>query len=112
MILFWENQNAGLSKTELIDCLSQNEPDWQVPHPLRKTYGNFGYRFTLARTFSEVMTILLKKKWVQKIKNTKYRLTPAGTKALTSRIKADKTAEYHIAAYGVIPKSNLLARLT
>jgi radical SAM superfamily enzyme YgiQ (UPF0313 family) len=111
MILFWENQNAGLSKTELIDCLSKNEPDWQVPQYLRKTYGNFGYRYTLSRTFKEVMTILIKKKWVQKIKNDKYRLTPAGIKELRLRIKAGKIGYYHIAAYGVITGNDLLARL-
>jgi hypothetical protein len=111
MILCWENQNAGLSKTELIDCLSKNEPDGPVPQHLRKTHGNFGYRYTLSRTFDEVMTILIKKKWVQIIKNTNYRLTPAGIKELKSRIKADKTGYYHIAAYGVITGNDLLARL-
>jgi hypothetical protein len=112
MILFWENQNEGLSKTELIDCLSKNEPDGQVPQHLRKVYGNFGYRYTLSRTFNEVMAILIKNKWVQKIKNTKYRLTPAGIKELESRIKADKVGSYPIAAYGVILTNDLLARLT
>jgi len=111
MILFWENQNAGLSKTELIDCLSKNEPDWQIPQHLKKTYGNFGYRYTLTRTFDEVMAILIKQKWVQKIKNTKYRLTPAGIKELKMRIKAGKIGSYHIAAYGVITANDLLARL-
>ena len=111
MILFWENQNAGLSKTELIDCLSKNEPDWQVPQHLKKTYGNFGYRYTLSRTFDEVMTILIKKKWVQKIKNTKYRLTPAGIKELKMRITAGQINSYHIAAYDVIDGKDLLARL-
>ncbi len=111
MILFWENQNAGLSKTKLIDCLSKNEPDRQVPQHLRKIYGNFGYRYTLSRTFDEVMAILIKKKWVNKIKNTKYRLTPAGIKELKSRIKSEKISSYPIAAYGVITADDLLARL-
>ena len=111
MILLWENQNAGLSKTELIDCLSKNEPDRQVPHRLRKIYGNFGYRYTLSRTFDEVMTILIKQKWVNKTKNTKYRLTPAGKKELKSRIKSEKISSYPIAAYGVITANDLLARL-
>ena len=111
MILFWENQNAGLSKTKLIDCLSKNEPDRQVPQHLRKTYGNFGYRYTLSRTFDEVMAILIEKKWVKKIKNRKYHLTPAGIKELKSRIKAEKINSYPIAAYGVITASDLLARL-
>jgi hypothetical protein len=57
------------------------------------------------------MTILIKKKWVQKIKNTKYRLTPAGITELKLRIKADKTGYYHIGAYGVITGNDLLARL-
>ena len=111
VILFWENQNAGLSKSDLLDCLSKNEPAWQVPQHLRKTYGNFGYRFTLARTFSEVMTILINNKWVRKIKKTKYRLTPAGIKELKLRIESDRAGYYHIAAYGVIPGNDLLARL-
>ncbi len=111
MILFWENQNEGLSKTELIDCLSKNEPDEQVPQHLRKVYGNFGYRYTLSRSFNEVMEILIKQKWVNKIKKTKYRLTPAGIKELKSRIKADKVGSYHIAAYGVITANDLLVRL-
>jgi radical SAM superfamily enzyme YgiQ (UPF0313 family) len=111
MILFWENQNAGLSKTELIDCLSKNEPDGQIPQHLRKTYGNFGYRYTLSRSFNEVMEILIKQKWVNKTKNTKYRLTPTGIKELKLRIKAGKIGSYHIAAYGVITTNDLMARL-
>jgi radical SAM superfamily enzyme YgiQ (UPF0313 family) len=111
IILFWENQNAGLSKKELIDCLSKNESDLPVPQHLRKTHGNFGYRYTLSRTFNEVVTILIKKNWVQKIKNNKYRLTPVGIKELKKRIKAGKTGYYHIAAYAVIPGNDLLARL-
>ncbi|MBW2439671.1 MAG: hypothetical protein JRH12_04295 [Deltaproteobacteria bacterium] len=111
MILFWENKNTGLSKTELIDCLSENEPDGQIPPYLRKTYGNFGYRYTLSRTFDEVMAILIEKKWVQKIKNTKFRLTPAGTNALKKRIMTDNTGYHHIAAYGILTANDLLARL-
>ena len=111
IILFWENQNAGLSQTELFDCLSKNEPDQQVPQHLRKTHGDFGYRYTLSRTFNAVMTILIKKKWVQKTKNNKYRLTPAGIKELQSRVKADGTGYYPVAAYGVISCNDLLARL-
>jgi radical SAM superfamily enzyme YgiQ (UPF0313 family) len=112
MILFWENQNAGLSKTELIDCLSKNEPDGQLPQHLKKIYGNFGYRYTLSRTFNEVMTILIKQKWVNKIKKTKYRLTPAGVKELKLRMNTDKAGSYQIAAYGVITGDDLLARLS
>jgi hypothetical protein len=95
----------------LIDCLSKNEPDRQIPPNLRKTYGNFGYRYTLSRTFDEVMAILIEKKWVQKIKNTKFRLTPAGTNALKGRIMTDNTGYYHIAAYGILTANDLLARL-
>ena len=111
IILFWENQNTGLSKAELMDCLAKNERDGQIPQHLRKTYGDFGYRYTLSRTFSEVMAILLKKKWVQKTKNTKYRLTPVGIQELKNRIKADKMRSYLVAAYGVITAGDLLARL-
>jgi hypothetical protein len=89
----------------------KNEPDGQVPQHLKKTYGNFGYRYTLSRTFNEVMAILIKQKWVQKIKNSKYRLTPAGIKELKMRIKDDKTGNYHIAAYAIIAGDDMLARL-
>jgi len=111
IILFWENQSAGLSQTELIDCLSKNEPDQQVPQHLRKTYGDFGYRYTLSRTFNAVMATLIKKKWVQKTKNNRYRLTPAGVKELKLRVQADGAGSYPVAAYGVISCNDLLARL-
>jgi len=111
MVLFCENLNVGLGKTELIDCLSKNEPDGHVPQHLRKTYGNFGYRYTLSRTFDEVMAILLKQKWVNKIKNTRYRLTPSGIKELKIRIKADNASSYPIAAYGVVSGNDLRAHL-
>lgn len=111
IILFWENQSAGLSQTELIDCLSKNEPDQQVPQHLRKTYGDFGYRYTLSRTFNAVMATLIKKKWVQKTKINRYRLTPAGVKELKLRVQADGAGSYPVAAYGLISCSDLLARL-
>ena len=111
IILFWENQSAGLSQMELIDCLSKNEPDQQVPQHLRKTHGDFGYRYTLSRTFNAVMATLIKKKWVQKTKDNQYRLTPAGVKELKLRVLADGAGSYPVAAYGVISCNDLLARL-
>lgn len=110
LILFWEDQNAGLTRKELIDFLSKNEPADQVPQYLRKTHGNFGYRYTLSRTFEEVINMLLKNGWVQKIENKKYRLTPAGIEKLQSRVKAAKASHYHIAAYGILSRNELLAR--
>jgi radical SAM superfamily enzyme YgiQ (UPF0313 family) len=112
IVLLRENQNAGLGKKELIDCLAKNEADGQVPRHLKKTHGDFGYRYTLTRTFEEVMAILLKKKWVQKSKNRKYRLTPAGINELKLRIKAERAGSYPIAKYGVIATNDLLARLS
>jgi DNA-binding PadR family transcriptional regulator len=58
------------------------------------------------------MTILIKQKWVNKIKKTKYRLTPAGVKELKLRMNTDKAGSYQIAAYGVITGDDLLARLS
>jgi hypothetical protein len=110
LILFWEEKNAGLTRKELIDFLSKNEPADQVPPYLRKTHGNFGYRYTLSRTFDEVINILLKKGRVQKIENKKYRLTPAGIEELQSRVEAAKASHYHIAAYGLLSRNELLAR--
>ncbi|MBW2471969.1 MAG: hypothetical protein JRE18_07820 [Deltaproteobacteria bacterium] len=110
MILFWENQSAGLSKTELMDCLAKNEADGPMPQHLRKTYGNFGYRYTLSRTFDEVVAMLIKQKWVKKSKNKKFLLTPAGTNELKSRMEADPAASYPVAAYGDIAAGDLLDR--
>ena len=57
------------------------------------------------------MAILLERKWVQKIKNTAYRLTPTGIKELKIRIKADKADFYPVAAYGVLTGNDLRTRL-
>ena len=111
LILFVEDQKDGLTQTELIDCLSKHEPDGQVPQGLRKIYGDFGYRYTLSRTFKEVMAILIQQNWVQKKKNAKYHLTLAGITELKLRIQANRKDCYQIAAYGDVDGGELLARL-
>jgi len=60
MIVFLlEDKGYGLNKKEMLDLLSKNEPSHQVPEDLRKVYGNFGYRYTLSRSFDEVIDILI-----------------------------------------------------
>lgn len=108
VIFLLEGKNFGLSKEQLIDFMSKSETELHVPEHLRKTYGNFGYRYTLSRSFNDVIRILIQKNWVQTLKNKKYRLTSMGIEELKSKIKDGITDSYDIAAYGSISKNDVL----
>ena len=107
VIFLLEGKKFGLSKEQLIDFMSKGETELHVPEPLRKTYGNFGYRYTLSRSFNDVIRILIQKNWVQKLKNKKYRLTSFGIEELKSKIKDSTTDYYDVAAYGSISKNDV-----
>lgn len=107
-ILHQEDQGRGLNKIELLDFLSKNESVHQIPEHLRKIYGNFGYQYTLSRSFDGVMTGLVQNNWVQKTDNNGYLLSSAGKKKLQSMIKKEKTPQLSIAAYGNIDKTEFL----
>ena len=113
VVLLMENRGQGLNRDELFNFLSRNECADTLPPHLRKSHGNFGYHYTLSRSFEEVIAMLAKRHWVQSVANKRYTLTPHGLKALKSKIQALKqTGPYQIAAYGALSKATLLDRLT
>jgi radical SAM superfamily enzyme YgiQ (UPF0313 family) len=107
-ILLLEDQGIGLNKKEMLNLLSKNESSHKIPENLRKVYGNFGYKYTLSRSFDEVIEILIKNRWAQKNSNKKYSLSSEGLKKLKSMVASAEENHLHIAAYGKINKSELL----
>ena len=107
-ILLLEDQGIGLNKKEMLNLLSKNESSHKIPENLRKVYGNFGYKYTLSRSFDEVIEILIKNRWAQKNRNKKYRLSSEGLKKLESMVAGGEENHLNIAAYGKINKSELL----
>lgn len=109
-ILLLEDQGMGLNKAEMLNLLSKNESSHKIPENLRKVYGNFGYKYTLSRSFDEVIEILIKNRWAQKKRNKKYRLSPEGLKKLKSMVTKGEENHLNIAAYGKINKFELQQR--
>lgn len=107
-ILLLEDQGIGLNKKEMLNLLSKNESSHKIPENLRKVYGNFGYKYTLSRSFDEVIEILIKNRWAQKNRNKKYRLSSEGLKKLESMVAGGEENHLNIAAYGKINKFELL----
>ncbi len=107
-ILLLEDQGIGLNKKELLNLLSKNESSHKIPENLRKVYGNFGYKYTLSRSFDEVIEILIKNRWAQKNRNKKYRLSSEGLEKLKSMVTGGEENHLNIAAYGKINKFELL----
>ena len=107
-ILLLEDQGIGLNKKEMLNLLSKNESSHKIPENLRKVYGNFGYKYTLSRSFDEVIEILIKNRWAQKNSNKKYSLSSEGLKKLKSMVAEGEENHLNIAAYGKINKSELL----
>ncbi|MGD9032627.1 MAG: hypothetical protein PVH02_08205 [Desulfobacteraceae bacterium] len=107
-VLLLEDKGNGLDKTELLNSLSKDEPAGQIPEDLRKAYGNFGYQYTLSRSFDEVLGILSENRWIEKNGNEKYKLTYEGLEGLKSMLKMAKEDYLDIAAYGRINKMRLL----
>ncbi|MGD8714555.1 MAG: hypothetical protein PVG70_08450 [Desulfobacterales bacterium] len=110
VIFLLEGKNSGMSRKQLIDLMSRSESELHVKEHLRKTYGNFGYRYTLSRSFDDVIQILIQKNWVQQLKDQNYRLTSIGMGELKSQLKKGNTNHYDVAAYGRVTKTDLLAR--
>ena len=111
IILLLEDRGPGLNKNELVDLLAKNETALQIPENLRSVYGNFGYRYTLSRSFDEVFEILVKNRWIQKSKKKRYRLTSEGLRRLRSMIKKAEERYINIASYGQMDKIELLRLL-
>jgi len=110
-ILCVEDHVDGLDKQGLLDLLSRNDAAHQIPEHLKKIYSNFGYEFTLARSFDEVIERFNKNGWVKKSRNHRYRLVTEGLKALRVQAVSQKVNLFKIAAYGRISKQRLLDSL-
>lgn len=111
IILLLEDRGSGLNKEDLLNLLSKNGTALQIPENLRSVYGNFGYRYTLSRSFDEVFEILVKNRWIQKSKKKRYRLAPEGLKRLKSMVKKAEKSHINIASYGQMDKIELLRLL-
>jgi len=110
-ILCVEDHREGLDKQGLLHLLSRNDAAHQIPEHLKKIYSNFGYEFTLERSFDEVIEGLNNNRWVKKSRNHKYRLVTEGLKALRLQAVSQKVKFFKIAAYGKISKQRLLDSL-
>jgi hypothetical protein len=102
LILLLEAGENGLTKDEMLVLLSREAPATQTPERLRSVYGNFGYRYTLSRSFGEVIDILMKNRWILAHDEKRYHLTPEGLKRLKKLIKKEGPGPYQIAAYGSV----------
>ncbi|UCB49575.1 MAG: hypothetical protein JSW56_01350 [Deltaproteobacteria bacterium] len=107
-ILLLEDKRNGLDRTEVLNLLSRTEPALQIPEDLRKVYGDFGYRYTLSRSFDEVIDILIQNKWIGENGKKKYRLTAQGLERLGSMLADAAEGRLNIAAYGRINRVRLL----
>lgn len=107
-VLFLEDKGNGLSQHELINLFSKHEPSDQVPENLRSVYGNFGYRYTLSRSFDEVIHILVQNRWIQKNAGNTFRLSTEGAITLQSLIASGEDDQLNIGAYARIDRMQLL----
>ena len=110
-VLHQEDRGSGLTKSELLNFLSENEPVNNIPEQLRKAYGNFGYQFTLSRSVDDVMAVSVQNKWVRKTETNRYCLLLEGKRSLQSMIKKEKATRLSIAAYGDIDTTQFMIRL-
>ena len=111
IILFLEEKGRGMKKQEIIGFLSRKDSTFQIPGKLRGPYGDFGYRYTLSRSFNEVIDILIKNGWVRRTNKKEFRLASEGIEKL--KLMVGEAAERHlnIAAYGKTEKVDLLKAL-
>jgi hypothetical protein len=108
LLLALEAGKAGLTRDEMLSLLSREAPASQIPERLRGLYGDFGYRYTLSRSFEEVMDILVKGGSVGTRPGKRYGLTPGGMKRLKKLIKKEGYRLYRVAAYGEVASLEIL----
>ncbi len=111
LILFLENHGKGLRKNEILALLARKATAGQVPKYLRNSHGNFGYAFTLSRSFDEVAQITISKGWTRRDRNKKYHLTREGLDRIRSLVAETKESRIAVAAYGVLEGPTLLSTL-
>lgn len=108
IVLLLEEKETGLDKQGWIDWLAAKERVEDIPPALRRMYGDFGYRYTLGKSFDPVVDILTRQGWVHRTGQKTYRLTPGGLKKLRDMlIKMDQPA-FQVAAYDVVGKGDLI----
>jgi len=110
-LLCVEDHKKGLDKQGLLELLSRNDTAQKMPKHLQKNYSNFGYEFTLGRSFDEVIEKLINNGWIKKSRNHKYRLLSEGLKALRVQVASQKVNSFTIAAYGRITRQRLMDSL-
>lgn len=108
LILYLEEKGKGLSKQEILHTLAGNDTLDQIPEHLKRSYGNFGYAFTLARTFDEVAQILVSNRWATKDPGGKYHLTREGLGRLHTVIAETKESRIRVAAHSILDRSAIL----
>jgi len=110
-LLCVEGHPEGLDKQELLDLLSRNDAAYQLPEHLKKNYSNFGYAFTLGRSFDEVFERLFKNGWVKETSTHRYRLVSEGLKALRVQVAGQQVNSFTVAAYDSVSRQQLLDSL-
>ncbi len=111
LILCLEDHENGLSKKEILHLLAGNDTGNQVPDHLKKHYADFGYAYTLGRSFEEVARLIVLNRWAREDQNKKYHLTLEGFSRVHSLITEMKKSRIPVAAYGLLERSAILATL-
>ncbi len=111
LILYLEDRGKGLRKQEILNALARNETTDKIPEHLRRSHGDFGYAFTLTRTFDEVAQVLASKGWAAKDSGKRYHLTREGIASLQERVREIKGRHIRVAAYQILDRSAVLADL-
>jgi radical SAM superfamily enzyme YgiQ (UPF0313 family) len=112
LIFALEGKEGTLSKGDLLDFLTRNEPASQIPANLRSHYGDFGYRYTLGRSLGEVMCNMKNYGQVIEMDIENYRITAEGFDSLESELEEHPEERLSVAAYGEFGKTELLKKLT
>ncbi|MBW1954778.1 MAG: hypothetical protein JRI76_01460 [Deltaproteobacteria bacterium] len=110
-LLFLEGDSTGLPRDRLVDLLARNEPETAIPEALRKSHGDFGYRFTLSRSVGAVTEGLLKERWIRETEAGRYLLTDGGRAKLLSMVRGHAGNRVVIGAYGGIDRDAFVEML-
>ena len=111
IILCLEDRGNGLNRNEILHLLTRNDHIDQIPKHLKKVYGNFGYQFSLARSFDEVAGMIVVNRWARKDRRNRYHLTREGFSKLKSFVVEQKKKRFETASYGSVNRTDILAAL-
>ncbi|MEW5908538.1 MAG: hypothetical protein AB1659_01905 [Thermodesulfobacteriota bacterium] len=110
-ILCQKETGDGLSEDELLGLLSKNERVSEIPENLRKTHGDFGYRYTLSRSIKEVAAVLVENRWACRTESQKLQITPQGKEHIFSQIKNQPDQKLNIASFGTLDLDHLKVKI-